>query len=371
MHSFLDHCHDTSVRMMLQGSFFPFLLPPSVADMILELKGKKEEVDSDGCSLIQSSELAGEHGGYNDDVKESSQQYSSQFDCCEHDYQNEDEYLNVEDNLSDSEEEEEGEESEEDDEAEEEDDFIQFSDTCISMCLSSFQDPLPLPPAAPLSSPLLQPPCIKHISSFSSEESGYCENTTSPDCSEGEQEEEDPNGSCNFDEGLWHMFEKQAFFPSQHTCRSKTFTETQGHLNPRQTRTSRNEASSEVTGGENVRRSSGAVHRSRSEDSKDSSLHPSKQAAHVPTLFPDSNYCSQKGTKKETRHVWFKPDNQLEEVHCIIAWQYAYRSARKGFWEHYALDRDRFRNRIDSVARVVEPCLRQKLLVGNTCRYAK
>ncbi len=60
------------------------------------------------------------------------------------------------------------------------------------------------------------------------------------------------------------------------------------------------------------------------------------------------------------KRVSFKPDKELVEVHTIIAWEYAYRAARRGPWEQYARDRCRFRRRIDSVSTVLEPCLTAK-----------
>ena len=39
----------------------------------------------------------------------------------------------------------------------------------------------------------------------------------------------------------------------------------------------------------------------------------------------------------------------------MLTWIYAYRAARKGDWERYARDADRFRERIDSMAAVLAP----------------
>ncbi|CAG5104394.1 Similar to PPP1R15A: Protein phosphatase 1 regulatory subunit 15A (Homo sapiens) [Cotesia congregata] len=47
-------------------------------------------------------------------------------------------------------------------------------------------------------------------------------------------------------------------------------------------------------------------------------------------------------------------------VHTIIKWDFAYRAARKGPWEQMARDRDRFRTRICSTGRVIEPVLATK-----------
>ncbi|XP_074111247.1 protein phosphatase 1 regulatory subunit 15 [Cotesia typhae] len=47
-------------------------------------------------------------------------------------------------------------------------------------------------------------------------------------------------------------------------------------------------------------------------------------------------------------------------VHTIIKWDFAYRAARKGPWEQMARDRVRFRTRIFSTGRVIEPVLATK-----------
>ncbi|XP_015586653.1 uncharacterized protein LOC107263686 [Cephus cinctus] len=45
------------------------------------------------------------------------------------------------------------------------------------------------------------------------------------------------------------------------------------------------------------------------------------------------------------------------KVHTMIKWDYAYRSARRGPWEQMARDRERFKGRINCIARVLEPIL--------------
>lgn len=49
--------------------------------------------------------------------------------------------------------------------------------------------------------------------------------------------------------------------------------------------------------------------------------------------------------------------NLTPEVHLLIHWSYAYKSARKKYWEFYALDRFRFRNRIKNMDRIISPIL--------------
>lgn len=62
---------------------------------------------------------------------------------------------------------------------------------------------------------------------------------------------------------------------------------------------------------------------------------------------------------KPNRKVHFADENKLEEVHPIIAWSYAYQAARKGPWEEYARDRERFRNRIMAAEKIINPVLQR------------
>ena len=48
-------------------------------------------------------------------------------------------------------------------------------------------------------------------------------------------------------------------------------------------------------------------------------------------------------------------------VHEMVVWNYAYRAARKGPWEQCARDRAHFRRRIENLASVLEPCLKNKV----------
>ena len=63
----------------------------------------------------------------------------------------------------------------------------------------------------------------------------------------------------------------------------------------------------------------------------------------------------------KVKHVRFKSDSELVVVHHIVAWSFAYRAARKGPWENYARDRDRFSRRIEYCASILEPCLSRKI----------
>lgn len=61
------------------------------------------------------------------------------------------------------------------------------------------------------------------------------------------------------------------------------------------------------------------------------------------------------------KQVRFPSDSSISVVHEIVAWNYAYRAARKGPWELYARNRAHFRRKIDQLALVIEPCLAKKL----------
>ena len=61
------------------------------------------------------------------------------------------------------------------------------------------------------------------------------------------------------------------------------------------------------------------------------------------------------------KQVRFPCDSSISVVHKIVAWNYAYRAARKGPWEVYARNRAHFRRKIDRLALVIEPCLAKKM----------
>lgn len=71
-----------------------------------------------------------------------------------------------------------------------------------------------------------------------------------------------------------------------------------------------------------------------------------------------SNDCTVTYSKKQ---VHFPDDSKISKVHKIVAWNFAYRAARRGHWEQFARDRAHFRRRIDRIASVLEPCLARKM----------
>lgn len=64
---------------------------------------------------------------------------------------------------------------------------------------------------------------------------------------------------------------------------------------------------------------------------------------------------------KRKKKVCFKPDNELAVVHPMVVWSFAYRQARKGTWEADALDRLRFKKRIDELDEILTPVLLAKM----------
>lgn len=62
-----------------------------------------------------------------------------------------------------------------------------------------------------------------------------------------------------------------------------------------------------------------------------------------------------------TKQVHFPDGSDISVVHEMVAWNYAYRTARRGPWEQFARDRSHFRRRIDNLAPVLEPCLSRKV----------
>ncbi|EDV19872.1 uncharacterized protein TRIADDRAFT_61644 [Trichoplax adhaerens] len=64
--------------------------------------------------------------------------------------------------------------------------------------------------------------------------------------------------------------------------------------------------------------------------------------------------------------VHFKPGKQLEEVHLMVTWNFAYRAARKATWCQYRIDHIRFLNRIkkveEAIRYVFQPQHREKML---------
>lgn len=55
------------------------------------------------------------------------------------------------------------------------------------------------------------------------------------------------------------------------------------------------------------------------------------------------------------KKVWF--NEKMNEVHTIIAWDYAYRKSRDNFYERLAWDRAHFQRKIQLIAPVLNKVL--------------
>lgn len=60
-----------------------------------------------------------------------------------------------------------------------------------------------------------------------------------------------------------------------------------------------------------------------------------------------------------SKRVRFADDHELCEIHPMVQWSFAYQAARKGPWEEFARDRERFRMRINNLSNVITPILDQ------------
>lgn len=58
-----------------------------------------------------------------------------------------------------------------------------------------------------------------------------------------------------------------------------------------------------------------------------------------------------------SKKVHFPDDGKIASIHPIVAWSYAYQAARKGPWEQYARDHERFQHRITNVEPLLTPIL--------------
>ena len=323
LYSLIRHCRDGGIHF-LQSAYSPLLLSESIVKK-LETDCRSENSSDESSSVMVPARI--------DELPSDSCQQPDQDESYEEVFEEEDEDLSSSD---------ESEEDETDDEQEDDDELIQFSD--------SEEPSVPTPPVTCL----LQPPGIKHISSFSSEESGFCESTNYPEWSNSEDEELDDEAidSCTFDEGLWHMLENQACFTNIPKC--STLKSNKGILNRAE------ECTVDHKDTDNVETLCPDLFDSCSEM-------PEEMCSDSCSTLSEETVCL-RTKEKGKRRVCFKPDNELEEVHCIIAWQYAYRCARKGNWEQYSVDRDRFKRRIENTAAAIEPCLKLKLVTGNKYR---
>ena len=264
----------------------------------------------------------------NDEIEEFNECAKEEGDdeLCESYYQSSDE--------EDSEEEQEDVGDTQSDSEEEEDDcYIEFKD-CT--------------PSLPTSSVALCP-VLFSISSLSSEESGFCD----PINSEWSDQEE-----CDFDEGLWHKFQEQACFTDIPLKSSRACTKGPPcTLNEKDGGKDTEERQCNV---EHAAVSSLTTNSISATGNKHTTPHTTDKNT-VNRSVPDEADATSIGSDRCRKRVTFKPEPELVEVHYIFAWNYAYRACRKGPWEQYAADRDRFCKKIQVLDEIIRPCLLAKL----------
>lgn len=69
------------------------------------------------------------------------------------------------------------------------------------------------------------------------------------------------------------------------------------------------------------------------------------------------NYSNYSGCERSPVKVHFASDSSLKTVHHMVVWNHAYRAARRGPWEQFVRDRDRFTSRIRQMESVLAPVL--------------
>lgn len=209
---------------------------------------------------------------------------------------------------------------------------------------------------------------LSHASSFSSEESGFCEASQS-DWSEGE-EEGDKIGTCELSNELWGMFQDMGCFKGVR-CSSTTKGSNKKIASlPNNDATSHNEDTlldddtllhhpQLANDTPPPHRRSCTVNKQCPEDDS-TPTHPNEPPRdQSPLQTTDNN--QRVSSKNPGKCVRFKPEAELVQVHLIVAWDFAYRNSRKGPWEELARDRDHFRRRVANLSEVLEPCLQRKV----------
>lgn len=80
-----------------------------------------------------------------------------------------------------------------------------------------------------------------------------------------------------------------------------------------------------------------------------------KASSSFPSVFTESQ--SEEKVSRKNKRVRFVDNTELETVHLIIAWDYAYRAARISPWETMARDSRRFKLKIQSLKPILNPIL--------------
>ena len=204
-------------------------------------------------------------------------------------------------------------------------------------------------------------PKCETFMSLSSIESGYFETRSDSVSSDEMSEDECDHKRADIDDNevVWKCFEELALSPV--LSRGSQRNSSHSKLNPTElTVKTSNDAKEKCYTRDNVmcRPSNSCIACVQS---------CSEQCASEMCLLESSTSstitCINPLYKDGEKRVSFKPDSELVVVHYMIAWDFAYRAARKGPWEEYARDRQHFRRRIDSLSSIITPCLIRKLKV--------
>ena len=201
---------------------------------------------------------------------------------------------------------------------------------------------------------------LSHTSSFSSEESGFCE-SNQLDWSDDEEDAEEI-GTCELNNDLWAMFQDMSCFnsgtPKGNNREMTTFNDaTPSHMTGDDVDILEDTLLSDDA---TLHHNQLASHASANGDviKHNNDLTPTQTSQH---LSLEQNNLHSERCKAGGKRVRFKPEAELVQVHLIVAWDFAYRNSRKGPWEELARDRDRFRRRIETLSKVLEPCLLRKV----------
>uniref|UniRef100_A0A1B6MLH5 Uncharacterized protein n=1 Tax=Graphocephala atropunctata TaxID=36148 RepID=A0A1B6MLH5_9HEMI len=73
--------------------------------------------------------------------------------------------------------------------------------------------------------------------------------------------------------------------------------------------------------------------------------------------LPPRNFSFTKKCNPRTKKVRFAKGKELTQIHRMVTWDFAYRSARKGPWETLALDSQRFKSRVAGTEEILAPIL--------------
>lgn len=61
--------------------------------------------------------------------------------------------------------------------------------------------------------------------------------------------------------------------------------------------------------------------------------------------------------------------NENVQVHHMVCWKFAYRESRRGPWEQFARDRNRFKKRTAELASIINPVVINKIEISKMYKY--